>query len=103
MADRVIYLERRLRSRAHLNEDTTMSSSSPEDAENTKREHRQRNARKIVGLFLLMGGVPPLLNALGNPRVQTLHPPDVMGFIASGLCFGFGSGLLLSKLMFRGG
>jgi hypothetical protein len=54
----------------------------------------------IVGLFMLMLGVPPLLNALGNPRVQALHTPDVMGLVASGLCFGFGLGLLLSKLMF---
>jgi len=80
-----------------------MSSSPPVDAENTKREQRQRSRRIIVGLFMLMLGVPPLVNALGNPRVQTLHTPDAMGLIASGLCFGFGSGLLLSKLMFRGG
>jgi hypothetical protein len=44
------------------------------------------------------------MNALGNPRIQTLHTPDVVvGLIASGLCFGCGLGLLLSKLMFRGG
>ena len=51
---------------------------------------------------MLMLGFP-LLNALGNPRVQTLHAPDVVGLFASGLCFGFGLGLLLSKLMFRRG
>ena len=66
----------------HPNEDDAMSSSPPEDAENTKREQRQRSIRIIVGLFNLMLGVPPLLNALGNPRVQTLHTPDVMGLIA---------------------
>jgi hypothetical protein len=81
------------------NEDHEMSASAPEDPE--KRKRRQRNTRMIVGLFMLMGGVPPLVNALGNPRVQTLHTPDVMGLIAAGLCFGFGLGLLLSKLMFR--
>ena len=74
-----------------------------EDMVNTKREQRQRSIRIIVGLFMLMLGVPPLLNALGNPRVQTLHTPDVMGLIAAGLCFGFGLGLLSSKLIFRGG
>ena len=79
-----------------------MSSSLLEDAENTKRKQRQRRIL-IAGLFMMMFGVPPLLNALGNPRVQTLHGPDVLGLIASGLCFGFGLGLLLSKLMFRGG
>jgi hypothetical protein len=87
----------------HPDEDNTMSSSPPEDAENAKRQQRQRSIRIIVGLLMLMLGVPPLLNALGNPRVQTLHAPDVLGLIASGLCFGFGLGLLLSKLVFRGG
>jgi hypothetical protein len=80
-----------------------MSSSPPADGENTKVEHRQRSIRIIVGVFMLMLGVAPLVNAVGNPRVQTLHTPDILGLIASGLCFGFGSGLLLSKLMFRGG
>jgi hypothetical protein len=84
----------------HWDEDNTMSSSPPEDAENTKRRQRQRGTRIIVGLFMLMLGVPPLLNALGNPRLQW---PDVLGLIASGLCFGFGLGLLLSKVIFRGG
>ncbi len=59
-------------------------------------------ARIIVGLFMFMFGLFPLLNAIDNPRVQTLHGSDVVGLIASGLCFGFGLGLLLSKLLFRG-
>jgi hypothetical protein len=80
-----------------------MSSGQPKDADNTKREQRQRPIRIIVGLFMLMLGFPPLLNALGNPRIQALHVPDVLQLIASGLVFGFGLGLLLSKLMFRGG
>jgi hypothetical protein len=79
-----------------------MSSDLREDVDNTKREQRQRRIG-FIGLFVLMLGIPPLLNALGNPRVQTLHAPDVMGLFASGLCFGFGFGLLLSKLMFRRG
>ena len=79
-----------------------MSSDLRDDVDNTKRDQRQRRIG-IVGLFMLMLGVAPLLNALGNPRVQTLHAPDVMGLFASGLCFGFGLGLLLSKLMFRRG
>jgi hypothetical protein len=80
-----------------------MSSGQPEDADNTKREQRQRPIRIIVGLFMLLLGVAPLLNALGNPRIQALHGADVLGLIASGLVIGFGLGLLLSKLMFRGG
>jgi hypothetical protein len=78
-----------------------MTSGQPEDADKTKREKRQRRIR-TVGLFMLMLGVPPLLNALGNPRVQALHGTDVLGLIASGLVIGFGLGLLLSKILLRG-
>jgi hypothetical protein len=87
----------------HPFEDNTMTSRQPEDADNTKREPRQRRIRIVVGLFMLLLGVPPLLNALANPRVQALHGADVLGLIASGLAIGFGLGLLLSKTMFRGG
>ncbi len=73
-----------------------MSSGWPEDADNRKREQRQGRIRIIVGLFLLMLGIPPLLNALGNPRIQALHAPDVLQLIAAGLALGFGLGLLLS-------
>ena len=80
-----------------------MSSGQPEDADNTKREQRQRRIRIFVGLSMFVFGVPPLLNALNNPRIQALHWADVLGLIASGLVIGFGLGLLLSKLLFRGG
>ena len=80
-----------------------MSSGQPEDADQAKRQQRQRRIRIVVGLFMLMLGIPALLNALGNPRVQALHGVDVLGLIASGLVIGFGLGLLLSKIMFRGG
>jgi hypothetical protein len=80
-----------------------MSSGQLDDTGMTEREQRQRRIRIVVGLFMLMLGVPPLLNALGNPRVQALHGADVLGIFASGLVIGFGLGLLLSKLMFRGG
>jgi hypothetical protein len=81
-----------------------MSLDQPGDAEKTKREQRQRRIRIFVGLMMIfVFGVPPLLNALNNPRVQALHGADVLGLIASGLVIGFGLGLLLSKLMFRGG
>jgi len=33
--------------------------------------------RVIVGVFVLMFGLCPLLNALGNHRVQTLYGSDV--------------------------
>jgi len=79
-----------------------MSSGQPKDADNTKREQRKWPRRITVGVFMLMFSVPPLLNALGNARLQALHVPDVLQLIASGLCIGFGLGLMLSKLMFRG-
>ena len=86
----------------HLFGDNIMTSDQREDTDNTKREQPQRRIRIVVGLFMLLLGVPPLLNALGNPRVQALHGADVLGLIASGLVIGFGLGLLLSKIMFRG-
>ena len=80
-----------------------MSSGQPGDADNTKRKQRQRRVGIVVSLFILLLGVFPLLNALNNPRVQTLHGPDVLQLIASGWCFGLGLGLLLGKLVSRGG
>jgi hypothetical protein len=59
-------------------------------------------ARVVVGLFVLLSGVPPLINAMGNPRVATLDGSDVMGLLASGLCLGFGLALLIGRLIFRG-
>ena len=61
-----------------------------------------RRQRIIVGVFMLMFGLMPLLNAIDNSRVQTLHGSDVLGLIAAGSCIGFGLGVLLSKLMFPG-
>ena len=84
-------------------EDHMMSSGQLGDMGMTKREQRQRRKGIVAGLFMLMLGVPPLSNALGNPRVQALRGADVLGIFASGLVIGFGLGLLLPKLMFRGG
>ena len=76
----------------------------PKDAELMlgQKAARRRKARIVVGWFVLLSGVPPLINAMGNPRVATLHGSDVMGLIASGLCLGFGLALLISRLIFRG-
>jgi hypothetical protein len=79
----------------------------PNDAELTlgQKAARRRRARSVVGfvgLFALLSGVPPLINAMDNPRLATLHGPDVMGLFASGLCFGVGLALLISRLIFRG-
>jgi hypothetical protein len=74
----------------------------PNDSELTLDPKAGRKARIFVGLFVLLSGVPPFINAMGNPRVATLHGSDVMGLFASGLCFGFGLALLISRLIFRG-
>jgi len=66
-----------------------------------KKEFMPRR-RIIAGVFLLMFGALALLRMIGNPRVQTLHGSDVLGLIASGLCFGAGLVLLLRKVTFRG-
>ncbi len=63
---------------------------------------RTRKARMFVALSVPMCGVPPSINAMSNPRVAALHGSDVMGLLASGLCFGFGLALLVSRLIFRG-
>ena len=74
----------------------------PNDSEQPLAPKARRKARIFVGLFVLLSGVPPFINAMGNPRVATLHGSDVMGLFASGLCFGFGLALLISRLIFRG-
>ena len=43
-------------------------------------------------------GLFPLLNSFGNSRLAGLHGSDFMQLIASGLCFGFGFGILLSLI-----
>jgi hypothetical protein len=79
-----------------------MSLGQTQDTDKPGGPERQRRLRIIAGLFMMMLGVPPFLNALGNPRVQALHGADVLGLVVSGLVFGFGLGLLLSKPIFRG-
>ena len=76
----------------------------PNDSESTlgQKVARMRKARIFVALFVLLSGVPPFINGMGNPRVATLHGSDIMGLLASGLCFGFGLALLISRLIFRG-
>jgi hypothetical protein len=66
----------------HPFEDNTMASGQPEDADTIDRQPRQRRIRIIVGLFMLLLGVPPLLNDLGNPRVRSLHGVDALGLVA---------------------
>jgi hypothetical protein len=76
----------------------------PNDSEITlsQKTPPARTARIFVGEFVLVSGFPPFINAMGNPRVATLHGSDLMGLVASGWCCGFGLALLLSRLIFHG-
>jgi formylglycine-generating enzyme required for sulfatase activity len=57
-----------------------MSSGQLEDADDTKRGQRHRRIRIIVGLFMLLLGVPPLLNVSGNPRLLRGNPMSIARF-----------------------
>jgi len=58
--------------------------------------------RVILSVSLLVFGLFPLMNSLSNPRLGGLHGSDFMQLIASGLCFGFGLGVLFGGRKFPG-
>ena len=58
--------------------------------------------RMTLSIFLLIFGLFPLLNSLSNSRLGGLHGSDFMQLIASGLCFGFGFGVLFGARKFPG-
>jgi hypothetical protein len=58
--------------------------------------------RVILSVFLLVFGLFPLMNSLSNPRLEGLHGSDFLQLIASGLCFGFGFGVLFGGRKFPG-
>ncbi len=76
----------------------------PDDADLTldQKASRRRKARILVGTLVLVFGLPPLINAMSNPRLATLRGPDFIGLVASGLCFGFGLALLIGRYIFGG-
>lgn len=53
-------------------------------------------AKVTTSLFLAMFGVAVAVNALSNPRLATLHGPDILKLIAIGWCFGIAFGLLVA-------
>ena len=61
-----------------------------------------RRPRVILIVFMLMFGSFVLLHIIDNPRLETIHRSDVVQLIASGLCFGFGFGVLFGKRKFPG-
>lgn len=58
--------------------------------------------RVFLFLILLLFGLIPLLNSVENPRLAGLRPPDYLRLIGSGMCFGFGFGVLLGPRRFLG-
>ncbi len=67
-----------------------------------QKSARRRKARMILGVWVLLCAVPPLVNVMGNPRVAALHGSDIVGLLAAGLCLGFGLACLANALIFRG-
>lgn len=60
-----------------------------------------RKRQVMIGLMLLMFGVVPLSNTLGNPRLAALRPVDIIRLVASGACFGVGAVALFGRLRVR--
>jgi hypothetical protein len=55
---------------------------------------------RFIGLFLALMGTMVLLNNLGKPRIEAagLHGSDILGLVASGICFGVGFVGLIGRL-----
>lgn len=56
-----------------------------------------RRRRVMLFVFMLLFGLFALLQIMGKPRFETFHGSDVVQLIASGMCFGFGFGMLFGK------
>jgi hypothetical protein len=59
-----------------------------------------KKSSRFTGLVLVLVGAMVLLNNLGKPRLEGLHGADVLGLVASGICFGIGFVGLMGKLKF---
>lgn len=62
-----------------------MSSGQPKDADNTKREQRQRRMRRVPGaIFAACMGLIAFSSVAGNPRFETFHTLDVIRLMTAG-------------------
>ena len=64
-----------------------MSSGQPVDADDTKREQRQRRMRRVsVAMAIFAGcmGLSAFSRVAGNPRFETIHTLDVVGLMTAG-------------------
>lgn len=53
---------------------------------------------RLTGLILALMGSMVLLNNLGKPRIEALHGSEILGLVASGMCFGVAVVGLLGRL-----
>lgn len=60
-------------------------------------EERMRKSGRLNALIPLLIGTMVLLKALGEPRVEALHVPDILRLIASGMGFGVALVWLLGR------
>ena len=73
-----------------------MSSSQPEDADNTNREQRQRRMRRVPGAIIVACmGLILFSSVAGNPRFETFHTLDVIRLMIAGASFGVALILLI--------
>jgi hypothetical protein len=56
---------------------------------------------RFTGLVLALLGLMVLFNNLGKPRIEALHGSDVVGLVASGVCFGVAFVGLIGRLKIR--
>lgn len=56
---------------------------------------------RLTGLILALVGLMVLLANLGKPRIEALHGSDVVGLVASGMCFGVALVGLTGRLRIR--
>ena len=80
-----------------------MSSSQPEDADDTKQEKRQRRMRRVsvgMAVFAMCIGLVSFSNVAGNPRFETYHTLDVIRLMTAGAGFGVALVLLIHFFKF---
>jgi len=64
-----------------------MSSGQPADADDTKREQRQRRMRRffvVMAIFAACTGLMAFSRVASNPRFETIHTLDVIGLMTAG-------------------
>jgi len=60
-----------------------------------------QKSSRITGLLVALLGLMALLSSLSKPRVEALHGSDILGLVASGMCFGVAFVGLIGKLKVR--